>query len=113
MAIISCPDCDKNISSHSMLCPYCGFQRGEVAEEQLVEFRRRKLRDRIYHLKMASYAALMMLIGAFGWYMVDTSGFQNFSSIGPFILFAVGAVCYLGIRIYLYKFKIALRKLGR
>ena len=96
-----------------MLCPYCGFQRGEVAEEQLIEFRRRKLRDRIYHLKMASYAALMMLIGAFGWYMVDTSGFQNLSSIGPFILFAAGAVCYLGIRIYLYKFKVALRKLSR
>ena len=96
-----------------MLCPYCGFQRGEVAEEQLIEFRRRKLRDRIYHLKMASYAALMMLIGAFGWYMVDTSGFQVRSSIGPFILFAVGAVCYLVIRIYLYQFKVALRKLSR
>lgn len=113
MTIISCPDCDKNISSHSMLCPYCGFQRGEVAEEQLIEFRRRKLRDRIYHLKMASYAALMMLIVAFGWYMVDTSGFQRLSSVGPFILFALGAVCYLGIRIYLYKFKVALRKLSR
>ena len=113
MAIISCPDCDKNISSRTMLCPYCGFQRGEIAEEQLIEFRRRKLRDRIYHLKMASYAALLLLIGAFGWYMVDTSGFQSLSSIGPFILFALGGVTYLGIRIYLYQFKAALRKLNR
>jgi len=113
MAIISCPDCDKNISSHTKLCPYCGFQRGEVAEEQLIEFRRRKLRDRIYHLKMTSYAALMLLIVAFGWYMVDTSGFQYRSSIGPFILFVLGAVSYLTIRIYLYQFKVALRKLSR
>jgi len=112
MAIISCPDCNKNISSHTMLCPYCGFQRGEVAEEQLKEFRRRKLRDRIYHLKMASYAALTLLVAAFGWYLVDTSEFQHMaSSIGPFILFIVGSVCYLVIRIYLYKFKKALSKL--
>jgi len=96
-----------------MLCPYCGFQRGEVAEAQLIEFRRRKLRDRIYHLKMTSYAALMMLIVAFGWFMVDTSGFQYRSSIGPFILFALGAVSYLTIRIYLYQSRVALRKLSR
>ena len=113
MAIVSCPDCDKNISSHTMLCPYCGFQRGEVAEEQLIEFRRRKLRDRIYHLKMSSYAALMLLIGAFGWYMTEMSGFQYKGSIGPYVLFGTGAVCYLVIRIYLYQFKVALRKLSR
>lgn len=111
MAIISCPDCDKNISSHTMLCPYCGFQRGEVAEEQLKEFRRRKLRDRIYHLKMTSYAALMLLVVAFGWFLVETSSFQKMPSVGPYTLFAIGAFCYLVIRVYLYKFKVALRKL--
>ena len=111
MAIISCPDCDKPISSHAMLCPYCGFQRGEVSEEQLNEFRRRKLRDRIYQLKMASYAALTILVGAFGWYLTETSGFQYRSSAGPYILFTIGAACYSVIRIYLYKFKAALRKL--
>ena len=113
MAIIACPKCNKNISSQTNLCPYCGFQRGEVAEEQLKEFRRRKLRDRIYHLKMGSYAALTLLVAAFGWYLVDTSEFQRMaSSIGPFILFSAGSVCYLVIRLYLYKFKKALRKLS-
>ena len=111
MAIASCPSCDKPISSRTMLCPHCGFQRGEVSEEQLKEFRRRKLRDRVYHLKMASYAALTLLIGAFGWYLAETEGFQYRSSMGPYIMFAVGSVCYLGIRVYLYKFKMALRKL--
>jgi len=110
MAIISCPNCDKLISSRTMLCPYCEFQRGEVSEEQLNEFRRRKLRDRIYHLKMASYVALTFLIGAFGWYLADTSGFQYRSSAGPYVLFTVGAVCYLVIRVYLYKFKATLKK---
>ena len=112
MAIVSCSSCDKLISSHTKLCPHCGFQLGEVAEEELREFRRRKLRDRVYHLKMASYAALSLLIAAFGWYLADTEGFQYRSSMGPYITFAVGAFCYLVIRVYLYKFKSALRKLS-
>ena len=112
MAIISCPRCDKNISTHTKLCPYCGFERGEVAEEQLKEFQRRKLRDRVYHLKMASYAALLLLVVAFGWFLVGTSNLQHMPSIGPYILFIVGAFCYLVIRIYLYKAKVALRKLS-
>ena len=112
MAIIPCPSCDKQISSRTMLCPYCGFQRGEVEEEQLKEFRRRKLRDRIYRLKMASYVALTLLIAAFGWYLAESAGLQYRPSAGPYALFTVGAACYLVIRIYLYKNKTALRKLG-
>ena len=111
MAIISCPSCDKPISSRTQLCPHCGFERGEVAEEQLKEFRRRKLRDRIYHLKMYSYVALTVLLIAFGWYIMDTSGFQHRSSNGPYLLFAIGGLCYALIRVYLYKARSDLRKL--
>ncbi len=112
MAIISCPKCKKLISSHTPICPYCGFQRGEASEAQLKEFQRRKLRDRIYHLKMSSYAALASLIAAFGWFLLETENLQHLSSIGPYVLFAVGSLCYLVIRLYLYKAKAALRKLG-
>jgi len=112
MAIITCPSCYKNISSRSKKCPFCGFTRDEINEEALRESRRRKLRDHIYHLKMASYATLTLLIIAFGWYLMDTDGFRYRSSIGPYILFISGAACYLVIRIYLYKFKAALRKLN-
>ncbi len=111
MAIISCPKCKKLISSHTSICPYCGFQRGEVSEAQLKEFQRRKLRDRIYHLKMSSYAALAMLIAAFGWLLVATENLQHPSGTGPFILFAVGCLCYLVTRFYLYRATSALRKL--
>jgi len=113
MTIESCPKCEKPISSHSALCPYCGFQRGEVSEAQLKEFRRRKLRDRIYHLKMSSYAALALLIAAFGWFLLDTANLQHMPSKGPYILAGAGALCYLVIRYYLYGAKVALKKLGR
>ncbi len=94
-----------------MLCPYCGFQRGEVAEEKLKKSRRRRFRDRIYHLKMASYAALTALLGAFAWYMTDTSGFQHSASMGPYVLFTLGAAAYLVIRVYLYIAMTALKKM--
>jgi len=112
MAIISCPKCEKLISSHGALCPYCGFQRGEVSEAQLKEFQRRKLRDRIYHLKMSSYAALALLIAAFGWFLMDTSNLQHMPSNGPYILFCAGSLCYVIIRFYLYRARTALKKLG-
>ena len=112
MALAQCPNCDKRISSQVMLCPHCGFKRGEVDEEELKEFRRRRLRDRVYHLKMASYAALTLLVVAFGWYWADTESFQYQSSLGPYLLFSLGAVIYLVIRILLFKYKTALRKIN-
>ena len=112
MALGQCPNCDKKISSQIMLCPHCGFQRSEVDEEELKEFRRRKLRDRVYHLKMASYAALTLLVAAFGWYWAETGNFQYQSSMGPYLLFSLGAVIYLVIRVFLFKNKTALRKMN-
>jgi len=112
VAIVNCPKCDSKISSRTTLCPNCGFQRGEVAEELLKELRRRKLRDRVYHLKMTSYAALTLLLAAFAWYLTDTSGFRERASIGPYALSAIGAAVYLITRVYLYRSKAALRKIG-
>ncbi len=111
MAIIKCPKCDSRISSQTRLCPQCGFQRSAVDEEAMREFRRRELRDRVYHLKMASYGVLTLLLAAFGWYWVETESFQYQSSMGPYVLFASGAAAYIIIRIFLFKSKLALRKI--
>ena len=113
MAIVKCPKCDKRISSQIQLCPQCGFQRGEVDEDELRESRRREIRDRIYRLKMASYAALTLLLVAFGWYWVATESFRYQSTMGPYALFAVGATAYLLIRIFLFRSNIALKKIKR
>ena len=111
MAIVSCPNCDNNISSLTTVCPYCDFERGEVAEEELKESRRRIIRDQIYRLKMASYGALTLLLDAFAWYMADTAGFQQRASVGPYILCTVGAAIYLVIRALLFKSAAALKKI--
>ncbi len=113
MAIVTCPQCDNRISSQFSLCPHCGFQRGEVDEDELREHRRRKIRDRVYYLKMASYGVLTLLLLAFAWYWVATDNFRYQSSSGPYILFTVAAAAYLVIRSLLFKSNLALKKIRR
>ena len=85
------------------ICTQCGFQTGDVSEEQMRIFLIRKLRDRIYHLKMISYVVISALVVAFGWYWWDSEGFINQSSIGPFILMSIAAVVYVVVRALLFR----------
>lgn len=112
MSIIACPGCANRISSKILLCPHCGFKRGEISEDELRELRRRELRDHIYHLKMASYSVLTLFVAAFAWYWMDTEGFQYPASMGPYLLLAFAAIAYLAIRLYLFKAKRNWRRLN-
>ena len=103
MSIISCPACGKKISEHSPLCSHCGFQRGEASEEQVLVFRQRRARDRVYRLKMSSYGVLTVFLAAFAWYWWGSGGFQQATSLWPFVLMALSAVAYLVVRILLYR----------
>ena len=103
MAITTCPECGKKISSHAPICTHCGFQMGDVSEEQLDVFRVRKLRDRIYHLNMISYVVITVFLSAFGWYWWDSGGFEHQSSAGPLILMGLAAVAYLVVRAFLFR----------
>lgn len=113
MVLALCPACDQEIPNKISLCPHCGLQLTEAAETSIIESRRRALRDRIYRYKMLSYLALALLVGAFGWFLFESNNLQVQPSRGPYILFALGAVIYLIIRVFLLKFKYALRKLFR
>lgn len=102
MSIIPCPECGKKISSRAAICSYCGFQQGEVTEEDLEVFRARRLRDRIYRLNMISYLVITVFIAGFGWYWWDSAGFSRMASAGPFILMGITAVAYLVVRGFLF-----------
>jgi hypothetical protein len=102
MAIISCPECGKKVSNRAPICTNCGFQMGEISDEQLDTFRLRKLRDKIYRLNMISYAVITVFVAAFAWYWKDTGGFQHQSSTGPFILMGLAAIAYILVRALLF-----------
>lgn len=109
--IVDCPRCNKPMSSVAPECENCGFARGELSEEQMQEMQRRRLRDRIYRLKMGSYAAISLLLIACGWYWWESGDFSSAPTTVPIVLVAVGALSYLVIRGQLFVSKRRLRKL--
>ena len=72
---------------------------------------RRRLRDQIYRLKMANYAAITILLMAAGWYFYETANLQFSPSVGPLILVAAGALIYLVVRGLLFRAKRRLKQL--
>ena len=113
MVLAQCPVCDQDVPSKADVCPHCSLNLKEADEARIIEQRRRKLRDSIYHARMFSYLALASLIAAFGWLVIASNSLTRPPSNGPYILFSVGAVSYLIIRVLLFKYKLALRKLLR
>ncbi len=103
MAVIACPECGTRISSQAVICASCGFQLGEVTEADFEVFRARKLRDQIYHLNMTSYAVITVFVAGFCWYWLDSRGFSEVPSAGPFILMGISALAYLVVRGFLFR----------
>lgn len=103
MSIVSCPECGKKVSSRAVICNHCGFQLGEVTDNDLQVFQARKLRDRLYRLNMISYAVITVFIAAFCWYWWDSRGFAQMSSGGPFVLMGIAAVAYMVVRVFLFR----------
>jgi hypothetical protein len=94
------------------MCLHCGFKMGDVSDEQLEIFARRKLRDHIYHLKMSSYVVITLFLVAFGWYWVETQDFQHAPGNGPIFLISVCVVAYLVVRVMMYRARAARRKMN-
>jgi hypothetical protein len=103
MSIIACPECGKNISSRAVICSHCGVELGEVTEQDLAVFQARRLRDRIYHLNMISYAVITLFLGGFGWYWWDSSGFTQPPTAGPFVLMGLAGAAYIVVRALLFR----------
>ncbi len=111
MSIIFCQACGKKISDKVTLCGHCGFQRGEVSDEQLAIFKQRKARDHIYRLNMTTYAVISFFVAGFGWYWWESSGYTQPTSSGPFFVMALSAIAYLVVRGFLFKAKRELKTL--
>jgi len=113
MAIIACPNCAKKISSHAVICSWCGFELGEVTVQDRETYHIRRLRERRYRLNMTSYAIITIFVGAFAWYWWESSGFLEPPSGGPLILMALAAVSYVVARGLQLRNRYRLRALHR
>lgn len=113
MSIISCPKCSKKIPRLAAMCSHCGFELGEVTEEQIFQFQQRKARDRVYRFSMFSYVALTVLVAAFGWYWWQTGGLAQPATDGPLFVMGIGVLAYLVARGFLFVARHRLRELQR
>jgi hypothetical protein len=113
MSIVSCPKCGNKISSLAKICLHCGHLRTEADDDESLVFRQRQVRDRIYHLKMTSYAVMAVFLAAFSWYWWESDGFIRHSSSGPWILMGLSAFGYLIVRALLYQAQRKQRQLKR
>ena len=66
-------------------------------------YQARKLRDRIYRLNMTSYAVITVFVVGFGWFWLESKGYSQAPSSGPYILMGISAVAYLGVRALLIR----------
>lgn len=103
MSIVACPECGKKISSQAPICRYCGFESGDVSDEDRAIYRARRLRDRIYRLNMASYLVITVFLAGFGWYWWASAGFSRMPGAGPFVVMGIAAVAYLVVRGLLFQ----------
>jgi len=74
-----------------------------MSEEQRIVMQSRRLRDRIYHLNMVSYAVISVFMAGFGWFWWSSGGFEHRPGPGPVILMTVSAVAYLAVRVFLFR----------
>ncbi|KAA9129550.1 hypothetical protein F3N42_15245 [Marinihelvus fidelis] len=109
--IVECPKCNKPMSSVAPRCPACGFVPEDLSDEQREELQRRRLRDRIYHLKMTSYVAISLMLAACGWYWWESPEFTQAPGTVPVILLSLGVVGYLVTRVFLHSARKQLKKL--
>ena len=103
MSIVSCPECGKKVSSQAAICRHCGFESGDVSDEDRAIYQARRLRDRIYRLNMASYLVITVFLVGFGWYWLASAGFSRMTGAGPFVLMGIAGVAYLVVRGLLFR----------
>jgi len=103
MSIVACPKCGSKISSQAKMCLHCGHVRTGVDDERSLVLRQRRIRDRIYHLKMTSYAVTAVFLAGFGWFWWESDGFVQLPPAGPFVLMGLCAFVYLCLRVVLFQ----------
>lgn len=104
MPIVPCPKCGNRVSSNAAICSNCGYERGEASDADRQKFQRRQLREYIYHLRMASYGVMAVVLLAFAWVWVATGGLQvRAGNNGPYYLMVGCAIAYLVVRALMFR----------
>ena len=103
MSLVACVQCGKQISSQALMCLHCGTVKSDITDDQQLTLNKRKIREKIYHLNMFSYAVMTVFGVGFAWYWVQSGGFFLPTGKGPFYVMGSMVLVYLGVRVMLVK----------
>lgn len=100
--IIHCPGCNKRISSRNKACPHCRIEIGDSGEGADAEHVSARLAmHRRHRLQMQMYIALFILVGGAVWVWAGSEGFVKEPGTLSLATLTIGALWYIGIRIYM------------
>lgn len=67
MALISCPSCQKRISSKAQSCNHCGFSLGNASQEDLLRKERLNRFKKFQSLNNQSLLAVLLFVAGFAY----------------------------------------------
>lgn len=101
MAIISCPQCNEQISDKAKVCVHCDVEITEQTAESLASKNRVKRIEAMQSIQTQTFIALLLFVGGFSlWYWKDTFDDQWYNKLGQGMI-AVGFIWYLVNRVRL------------
>lgn len=103
MAIIRCPGCRNRISDQNKHCPHCELPLGEMTDEDVAHFNRKRWRKRVYYAANLTYVAMTLCIGGAAWWWMATPDAWGYPApTGAVLLVALGVVVYVVSRGWLF-----------
>lgn len=100
--LINCPACKKRVSDKAGSCNHCGAAlkagRDGADPDRVV---RQRLRQQRHRMNMHTYAAILATVAGFSWFWYETGYGGGEASIWSMGLMGVGAVWYLGVRVWM------------
>ncbi len=105
MAIVSCPQCNKQISDKAATCSHCDVELNKQTAESIASAGRVKRIEQAQSIQTQTFIALILFVGGFSlWYWQDTLDDQWYNTLGQGMI-AVGFIWYLVNRIRLMVLK--------
>lgn len=96
MALITCVECGKRVSSKHRVCPHCDEPLGELTPEEIALRHRRRHRRLIYRARMTTYAGMtLVILGFIIWYMTGVRGLALPPSSAAMLPVGIGFVVYV------------------
>ena len=102
MALITCPECSKQVSDVTVSCPNCGYAIGSASEDKAAGVPLAATKQKSRKLQFQYIISILLLIAGGGWIFVLVSSEEAIGKqdlITPVIMTVVGLVWAIVIKI--------------